>query len=203
MAKESTLTNMLLCLFLVALATSALLGGAYVLTYDMIEAAQKKGVNDAIAVVVPAFDNNPSDEAIIKEVDGKRVKIYPAYNNSVPVGYAIEASSVGFSGPILLMVGFLPDGSIHNIAVISHTETPGLGDKIEKKKGNFSIQFNGKNPADFHLSVKKDGGDVDAITASTITSRAFCHVVELAYNAFLTVQPSVQVQPNDEGNNYE
>ena len=81
------------------------------------------------------------------------------------------------------MVGVLPDGSINKVAVVSHKETPGLGDKMDSKKSNFSIQFEGKNPETFKLKVKKDGGDVDAITASTITSRAYCDAVERAFKA--------------------
>jgi len=195
MSKESSLKNMLLCLFVVTFGVSAVLGGVYVLTYESIEAAKKHEVNAAIAAVVPTFDNDPSTEVIEQNVDGKKVKIYPALQGDQPVGYAIEASTTqGFSGLIVLMIGFLPDGTIHNSAVVSHAETPGLGDKIEQKKGNWSLQFNGKHPDTFRLSVKKDGGDVDAITASTITSRAFCDAVELAYKAFLTVQPESNIQ---------
>jgi electron transport complex protein RnfG len=72
--------------------------------------------------------------------------------------------------------------------VISHAETPGLGEKMQKNKSDFSVQFMGKNPADFKLAVKKDRGDVDAITASTITSRAYCDAVQRAYNGFEQLQ---------------
>jgi len=187
MSKASNLKNMLLCLFGITFVASALLGGVYVLTYEAIETAQQNKVNAAIAAVVPAFDNTPSLEVIEQEVDGKKLKIYPALKNNEVVGYAIETKTTkGFGGEIVLMVGFNPDGEIHHIEVVSHSETPGLGDKMEAKKSNFSLQFHGKNPETFKLSVKKDGGDVDAITASTISSRAFCDAVELAYKAFLT-----------------
>jgi electron transport complex protein RnfG len=82
------------------------------------------------------------------------------------------------------MVGFKPDGTIHNISVLDHAETPGLGSKIEKSSSSWSEQFNGKNPTDFQLQVRKDGGDVDAITAATISSRAYCDAVQKAYKAF-------------------
>ena len=91
----------------------------------------------------------------------------------------------GFSGQIDLMVGFLSDGTIHAIEVIAHKETPGLGDKMESGKSNFSVQFEGKNPETFKLAVRKDGGEVDAITASTISSRAYCEAVQRAYDAFI------------------
>ena len=197
MAKESNVKNMLLCLFMVSMVTSAFLGGAYVLTYEQIEESKKNEVNHAIAQVVPPFDNFPSEELIEKEVNGKKVKISPAILKGVPCGYAVEASTTtGFSGLIVLMVGFLPDGTIYNTAVISHAETPGLGDKMEQKKSKWSVQFNGKNPSDFQLSVKKDGGDVDAITASTISSRAFCDAVNTAYQAFLSVMETTSTQQN-------
>jgi electron transport complex protein RnfG len=83
------------------------------------------------------------------------------------------------------MVGFSPDGTIRNTAVLEHKETPGLGDKMETEKSDFPDQFKGENPADFGLSVTKDGGDVDAITAATISSRAFCDAVDRAYKTFM------------------
>ena len=189
MAKESTFGNMVITLFVVCLVASAGVGGIYALTKDLIDAAKIAKVNSAISGVVPDFDNDPSAEKFEVTTDGKTSMVYPAKKDGEIVGYAIEAAtSKGFGGAIVLMVGFEPDGTIYNTAVISHTETPGLGDKIDVKKSNFSVQFNGKNPETFHLSVKKDGGDVDAITASTISSRAFCDAVETAYKTFKDIQ---------------
>ena len=184
---------MLLSLFLIASVASALLCVVYLITYEPIEESRRNKVNAAIALVVPAFDNNPSEEIIEMEIEGRAVTIYPAFKEGLPVGYAVKASTTkGFSGLIVIMVGFLPDGTIYNSAVVSHLETPGLGDKMEQKKHNWSVQFNGKNPANDKLSVKKDGGDIDAITAATITSRAFCDAVDVAYKAFLTVKPEAR-----------
>lgn len=189
MAKESTFNNMVITLFVVCLVASAGVGGIYALTKDLIDAAKIAKVNSAISGVVPDFDNDPSAEKFEVTTDGKTSMVYPAKKDGEIVGYAIEAAtSKGFGGAIVLMIGFEPDGTIYNTAVISHTETPGLGDKIDVKKSNFSVQFNGKNPETFHLSVKKDGGDVDAITASTISSRAFCDAVETAYKTFKDIQ---------------
>lgn len=189
MAKESTFSNMVITLFVVCLVASAGVGGIYALTKDLIDAAKIAKVNSAISGVVPDFDNDPSAEKFEVTTDGKTSMVYPAKKDGEIVGYAIEAAtSKGFGGAIVLMIGFEPDGTIYNTAVISHTETPGLGDKIDVKKSNFSVQFNGKNPETFHLSVKKDGGDVDAITASTISSRAFCDAVETAYKTFKDIQ---------------
>jgi len=78
------------------------------------------------------------------------------------------------------MAGFMPDGTIAGISVLDHKETPGLGTKMTEP--GFKGQFTGKNPGEFMLKVKKDGGQVDAITAATISSRAFCDAVQRAYN---------------------
>jgi Na+-translocating ferredoxin:NAD+ oxidoreductase subunit G len=188
MAKtESTFKNMVLSLFLVALVSSATLGFVYELTKEPIRLVEITKKNDAIKSVVPEFNNNPSDESF-KVLSGKdSLTFYNATYNDERVGTAVETYTMnGFSGLIKLMVGFAPDGTIIDIAVLDHQETPGLGDKIEKGKSSFSVQFTGKNPADFKLAVKKDNGDVDAITASTITSRAYCEAVLRAYEAYIS-----------------
>ena len=97
------------------------------------------------------------------------------------VGYAVNSyTNNGFSGYISLMAGFKPDGSVIGISVLEHKETPGLGTKMTEPE--FKEQFTGKNPGESMLKVKKDGGDIDAITAATISSRAFCDAVQRAYN---------------------
>jgi electron transport complex protein RnfG len=82
------------------------------------------------------------------------------------------------------MAGFKPDGTIFNIAVLEHKETPGLGTKMSEP--SFKDQFMEKNPSDFLLIVKNDGGPVDAITAATISSRAFCDAVQRAYGTLFS-----------------
>ena len=89
---------------------------------------------------------------------------------------------VGFGGPLVLMVGITPDGQIFNTSVLSHNETPGLGAKCVSDV-HFMDQFKGFDTKSRNLSVKKDGGDVDAITASTITSRAYSLAISNAVNA--------------------
>ena len=184
MAKESTLKNMLLTLSAITLVASSLLGVVYSLTKGPIEEAMTLKTNNAIAGVAPEFDNDPSADQLVVELAGKSYKVYPAKMGGAIVGYAIESFASGFGGRISLMVGFNVDGSINGTAVLSHAETPGLGDKIDASKSDFSVQFKGKNPDDFQLLGKKDGGDVDAITASTITSRAFCDAVNTAWEVF-------------------
>src|SRR6056297_959613 len=183
--KESTFTDMVLTLFVVTLVASSALGFVYKLTKEPIEQGKLRKKNEAIRTVVPDFTNQPNEEAYSVEVEGDSLKIFPVRKNGKLVGMAVSTfTNEGFSGEIKLMVGFNANGEINNISVLEHKETPGLGDKIEKSKSDWSTQFNGKNPENFKLKVKKDNGDVDAITASTISSRAYCDAVSRAYNAF-------------------
>jgi electron transport complex protein RnfG len=190
-------TMVVICLF-----TSAVLGAVYVITLKPIQNAQIAKTNAAIAQVTPAFDNNPVADSLRLNYtyDGKTrsTVAYIAKKGGKIVGYAIEASTMkGFGGRINLMVGFKPDGEIYNSSVISHSETPGLGARITDSQSHFVVQFNGKIPddKDFKVAVRKDGGDVDAITASTISSRAFCDVIRDAYGAF----KSINVNSNNSG----
>jgi len=187
--RESTFMNMLITLFGVTLLAAGLLGSVYALTKEPIRIAELKKKNEAIQVVVPGFDNEPSQEVRSLFVDGDSLYFYTARKGDEILGTAVETfTKKGFSGEFKLMVGFKEDGSIIDIAVIKHAETPGLGDKMVKGKSDFSLQFMGKNPESFKLAVKKDRGDVDAITASTITSRAYCDAVQRAYNAFVQLE---------------
>jgi electron transport complex protein RnfG len=183
MAKtESTFKNMVLSLTLIALGSSAGLGFVYELTKEPIALSVLNKKLNAIRVVVPEFDNNPNQEMFMLATgEGDSLEIYPAKKNGEIIGYAVNTyTNEGFSGYINLMAGFKPDGTIINISVLQQKETPGLGTKISDP--GFKDQFMGKNPADFQLKVIKDGGQVDAITAATISSRAFCDAIERAYN---------------------
>lgn len=183
--KESTFTNMVLTLLIVTLVASSTLGLIYKVTKKPIEQGKLEKKTQAIRNVVPDFTNQPLEEAYTTEIDGMDITLYPAKKEGKLVGVAVSTiTTKGFSGEIKLMVGFKPDGIINNIAVLEHKETPGLGDKMEKSKSEWSLQFNGKDPEDFELYVQKDGGDVDAITASTISSRAYCDAVRRAFDAF-------------------
>jgi len=186
--KESNLKNMFIALLVITFVASASLGGIYELTKEPIAAAKLEKKNNAIRQVIPEFDNSPTADVYKKAVDGDTLYFYPGMKGDEPVGTAVETfTNLGFSGEIKVMVGFLPNGTINDVAILEHEETPGLGDKMERKKSEWSVQFQGKNPETFRLSVKKDGGDVDAITASTISSRAFCDAVARAYETFKSI----------------
>lgn len=177
---------MVITLFLVTLISSAALGFVHELTKEPIKTAKAAKKNLAIRRVTPEFDNQPGEDSFKVPADGDTVYFYVARKDNDTVGYAVETfSNQAFGGFLKLLVGFLPDGTIKEIAVLEHKETPGLGDKMLKSKSDWSKkQFEGKNPEKFVLKVKKDGGDVDAITASTITSRAYCDAVKRAYDSF-------------------
>jgi len=196
MSKEDTsFKKMVLALSLVSAIASTSLGIIYALTKDTISEARKLQKQNAIKTVLPDFDNDPLEKIDKRNVDGDTLYFYYAEQNGKWIGTAVETfTNKGFSGKFRLMVSFTPDGNIHNLSILEHHETPGLGDKIEKEKSldkntgkSWSSQFEGKNPGEFRLSVKKDGGDVDAITAATISSRAFCDAVQRAYNEYIMV----------------
>lgn len=157
MAKtESTFMNMTATLVVVTLVSAALMGTVFALTREPIRLAELAKKNEAIALVVPGFDNEPSQEVQKLFLDGDSIYLYTARNGGQVLGTAVETfTNKGFSGNFKLMVGFDTTGSIIDIVVISHAETPGLGDKMEQDKSDFHVQFMGKNPAGFNLAVKK------------------------------------------------
>jgi Na+-translocating ferredoxin:NAD+ oxidoreductase subunit G len=183
MAKtESTFKNMVLSLTLISIGASASLGFVYVMTKEPIEMSVQNKKIEAIKQVVPDFTNNPNEEMFLLPTgEGDSLEVYPAKKDGEIIGYAVNTYSVmGFSGNIRLVAGFKPDGTIINISILEQKETPGLGTKMTEP--GFKNQFNNKNPSEFRLKVKKDGGSVDAITSATISSRAFCDAIQRAYN---------------------
>lgn len=183
--KESTFINMVVALVLVTLVAAATLGSVFELTKAPIAKAKLDKKLNAIKAVVPEFTNNPDADKYVIPIEGADPVIaYPAKNNGELVGVAIETYTMsGFSGLIKLMVGFKPDGSIVNISVLEHKETPGLGTHMSDEW--YVDQYRGKNPGTDNIKVKKDMGDIDAITAATISSRAYSDAVQRAYDAYI------------------
>ncbi len=182
--KESNFVNMVLALVFVSVVAALALGSVYVVTKKPIALAQKRKQEAAIKAVLPAFDKVKS--VILPDADGNDSLLFNvATKDGKLVGVAVNSyTDKGFGGRIEAMIGFLPDGTIFNTSILELKETPGLGTKLQKSKSDFPDQFKGKNPKTFRLKVKKDGGDVDAITAATISSRAFCDAVQRAYDSF-------------------
>ncbi len=176
---------MVLCLLAICLVCSGLLAGVYALTAEPIAAAAAAKNEAAIKEVLPAEAVTIEEERTV-EFEGASYAYNLAYDEQGnTVGCAINVSPVGFGGPIVIKVGFDANGVICNTKVLSQAETPGLGAKCVEPA--FSEQFKGFDPAKKNLAVKKDGGDVDAITASTITSRAYTDGLALAAKVFQAI----------------
>ena len=168
-----------------SVVAGALLGWVNSVTAEPIAQANAKALSDAIAVVIPGFDNNPAESPETVEIDGATYKVYKATKGGEFIGAAVESSANGFGGALTVLVGFDKEGNIIDYSLLSHAETPGLGSKAAdwfKKGGKGDIT--GKNPGEQPLVVNKDGGQIDAITASTITTRAFLLAVNNAYAAY-------------------
>lgn len=196
---------MLLVLTGVTAISVALLAYVNELTKGPIAEANAKTLNKALKQVLPEFTNNPVGESdtIFSEKDGKKVVdfiVYPAKKREEWVGSAVESKAMGFGGELKVLVGFDAKGKIYNYSLLAHTETPGLGSKADKwfgaydsTKGEKAVTHEmskksiiGMSPGEGELKVSKDGGQVDAITASTITSRAFLNAINKAYEAYKT-----------------
>lgn len=185
MAVKSSFKNMTICLFAICLVCSALLAGVYALTAEPIAAAAAAKNEAAIKEVLPETAVT-IEEVRTVDMDGQKYEYNLAYDEQGnTVGCAINVAPVGFGGPIAIKVGFDANGVIWNTKVLSQAETPGLGAKCTE--ASFSDQFKGFDPAQKNLSVKKDGGDVDAITASTITSRAYADGLATAAKVFQAI----------------
>ena len=182
MAVQSSFKNMTICLFAICIVCSSLLAGVYALTKEPIDAAAKAKNEAAIKEVLPPAAVTIEEERTV-DFEGASYAYNLAYDEQGnTVGCAINVAPVGFGGPISIKVGFDANGVIWNTKVLSQTETPGLGAKCVE--ASFSDQFKNFDPSAKKLAVKKDGGDIDAITASTITSRAYADGVALAVNVF-------------------
>lgn len=185
MAVQSNLKNMVLCLTAVCLVCAALLGGMYVLTAAPIQKANEDSLKASIGQVLPEGGELSESKPIT--VGGQESRYYASTKDGAVQAYAIQSTTVGFGGPLVLMVGITADGKVYNTSVLSHSETPGLGAKCNTDE-KFMSQFRNLDPAVTALQVTKDGGDIDAITASTITSRAYALAVQNALDAFKTIE---------------
>ena len=178
--KESTLTNMLIALMVITIVSGGVLGFIYGLTKPAIDKVEENKNIKAINEVLKTDVAIATTEAKVIE-DLTYNLAYDANGNFI--GAAVKTYSMnGFGGKIELMVGMLANGVINKVSVLSQAETPGLGANMVNDK--FKGQFDGKNPVDFILKVKKDGGDVDAITAATISSRAVSEAIQKAADGF-------------------
>lgn len=177
---KSTLLTMTASLCGLALLVGAALAGVNILTEKPIAEAQAEARRQAIAAVLPEFDNNPSEEAIVTP-DG--LTLFPATKNGEEVGTAVETySDNGFSGRFTILAGFDRDGRVTGFRVLSHSETPGLGAKM----GEWFSAEGTSHDVTGHtqpFTLKNHGGGIDAITGATITSQAFMEALNRAAEA--------------------
>ena len=179
---ESSLKNMVLVLFTITLLSSAAVGGVYTITKEPIAQAKVAAVNNALKQVLPEYEATTSQTI---EVNDMPIVAHTATVAGKAVGYAVESMSKnGFGGAIRLMVGFDTKGTILNINVLEQKETPGLGTKMADEDNVLHASLVGKNAGEVNLTVKKDGGDIDALTAASISSRAYAEAVAIAYEVF-------------------
>ena len=167
----------------ITLVCSAAVGGVYSLTFATIEKAKAAKLTSAFGEVLPAFEELTCESI---ELNGEMMNLNTATSAGQIVGYAVESSANGFGGAIKMVVGFDAEGTITGLKVLEHSETPGLGSLIINVGNALESSLLGRRPADMTLKVSKDGGDVDALTAATITSRAYVAAVERAFNTYLT-----------------
>ena len=171
-------------LVIIAATSASVLGYVYEVTKEPIKKAKDNQELAAISEVVDNFDNNPFAEKMTIVTKNKKHKLvmYPARQKGKLKSVAIKThTNTGFGGRIEIMAGFNVDGSIKSYKVISSNETPGLGSKIDEDK--FKEQFSGFHPNRQILKVRQDGGDIDAVTAATISSRALLKALSRAFDA--------------------
>ncbi len=181
---ESSLLNMVLVLTGVAVVMGAVLAFVNHVTAAPIEEQKQQALANGIKTVMQTDNLTVTQTDTVRTTDAKgREQVYIIYNNEK--GAAVQSSTMGFGGELKVLVGFDTDGNILGYTLLEHQETPGLGAKADQwfQKGQKG-DIIGANPAE-GLTVSKDGGTVDAITASTITSRAFLKAVTDAYNAYM------------------
>ncbi|HPB31320.1 MAG TPA: RnfABCDGE type electron transport complex subunit G [Candidatus Sumerlaeota bacterium] len=168
--KQFSDTSIFLTLTVVSLGAAAVLAATFHVTEKPIQLAEKQKKEDALKIVLPP--DTDTIESVETSWNNQKIPVDLARNKDGAVaGYAVETtSSNGYGGDIVFQIGFDASGSVITYMVMEHTETPGLGENICGDV--FRKQFNGKNLQNFKFAVTKDGGDVEAITAATISSRA-------------------------------
>ncbi|MEG2613883.1 MAG: RnfABCDGE type electron transport complex subunit G [Alistipes sp.] len=200
---KSTLINMVTVLFTITLLASAGVGVVNMITLEPIAQAKEAAVVEALNKVLPAFENSTSEELTIDELP---IVVYTATaaDGSV-VGYAVQsATKNGFGGMIKMMVGFSPAGEVLNVNVLEQAETPGLGTKMCDEGNPLLLSVKGKNLETMQLvegklAVRKDGGDVDALTAATISSRAYCDAMNRAWMGYTSVKTGIAATDSASG----
>ena len=178
---KSSLTNMLVVLTVITIVAAGVLASVNAVTAPQIKKINEENLAAGIKAVMGSDDIQVSDPW---EVDA-----FTAYDINDKqgnlLGKAVVTTENGFGGPLKVLVGFNTDGDILGYTVLEHAETPGLGAKAGEW---FQDKIIGMNPGTNNFTVSKDGGEVDAITASTITSLAFLRAIQNAYDKIIAGQ---------------
>ncbi len=174
-----------------SLAATLLLTLAYGLTKESIAQSALEDLRHSLEQVIPAsiHDNNPATDTVLLQVDGTALLVYRARQASHVTGVAFEMSRKGYSGDIRLLLGIDRRGKLLGVRVLKHTETPGLGDKIEVSRSSWITRFNGLSlgdPPEALWAVKKDGGLFDQFAGATITPRAVVNGIRDGLRLFST-----------------
>jgi len=191
--RDTTTTALALTVF--AMIAAGLLAGTYSLTREPIEAGVREAKLRLISDTLPrgGFDNDPVDTVRVLPADAqlglkKSGAAYVARQANTPVAVVLEAVAPdGYSGEIRLLVGIDVEGALTGVRVVSHRETPGLGDYIDIAKDDWILGFDGRSltlPDAKDWRVKKDGGVFDAMAGATITPRAVVKAVRKALEYF-------------------
>mgnify|MGYP001820587286 FL=1 len=168
---------------MIATLAAALIVGGDIATHDAIEQRKAEDLQYSLGQVIPAVihDNNLLDDKLVLQHQGKDVVVYRALKGPEVTAVAYGVSEQGYSGEISLIMGVNRSGEIIGVRIIAHTETPGLGDKIEVEKDDWVYSFDGlsfdKLPEQ-KWAVKKDGGVFDQFSGATITPRAVVRAVK-------------------------
>ncbi|BCA78354.1 RnfABCDGE type electron transport complex subunit G [Desulfuromonas sp. AOP6] len=179
-----------LVLTLIAAGAALILSLVEAVTRAPIAETRRQETLKAIRAVLPAEIDNSPDEDTVDLVAGKDKKgrdvvhtFYRGRKEGQVTGVAFKVVAPdGYSGNIVIMVGVMPDGRVHGVEILSHAETPGLGDAIELPW--FKKQFSGKSLENADWRVKKDGGQFDQITGATISPRAIVGAVKKGLEFF-------------------
>lgn len=180
---KSSLTNMLSVLTVISVVAGAVLAYVNSVTAPQIEKINQENLAAGIKAVMGNEDIQVSEPQEIEEF-----VVYDISIDDAPLGKAVVSTSNAFGGSLKVLVGFSPCGEILGYTVLEHAETPGLGAKADnwfKSDSTKKSYIIGKNPGKCNFTVSKDGGEIDAITASTITSRAFLLAIKNAYDSVI------------------
>lgn len=189
-----------------AIACTAVVGITHQLTKDRIKQQEQAQLLQTLQSIVPkeSHDNVMSEHCVLVNDDrlsnSEPQIVYLATQNDIPAGAAITSIAPdGYNGNIHLITAIDANGEITGVRVLKHKETPGLGDKVELRKSDWVLNFNGKDLTDINgprWAVKKDGGMFDQFTGATITPRAVVKSVKRVALYYAENNARLFEQPN-------